>query len=159
MYVLQFLWTPYDTPEIRSLINDVEVSMIVRTKVPLICFAIVEWHPIDRVMRQFGLRKIILDNPPNLDQLHDIDMRRRTYIFWPHHHRHWIVKWNHWNNYIVHGELDQGLLHENSVYMQWYIRRTRRYISREGVVSIEVVNLLYNFNHSWYYYSLLFLTL
>ncbi|KAL5172906.1 Serine/threonine-protein phosphatase 7 long form [Glycine soja] len=34
--------TPYDTPEIRSLINDVEVSMIVRAKVPLICFAIVE---------------------------------------------------------------------------------------------------------------------
>jgi len=42
MYVLQFLWTPYDTPEIRPLINDEEVSMIVRAKVLLICFAIVE---------------------------------------------------------------------------------------------------------------------
>ncbi|XP_006604967.1 protein MAIN-LIKE 2-like [Glycine soja] len=38
----EFLWAPYDTPEIRPLINDVEVSMIVRAKVPLICFAIVE---------------------------------------------------------------------------------------------------------------------
>ena len=74
-------------------------------------------------------------------------MRGRTDIFWPHHHRHWNLKWNHWNNYIVHGEMDQGLLHENSEYMQWYIRRTRRYISREGAVSTEVVNLLYNFNH------------
>ena len=99
-------------------------------------------------MRQFGLRQIIPDDPPNLDQIHDIDMRGRTNIFWPHHHRHWIVKWNHWNNYIVHGEMDQGLLHENSEYMQWYIRRTRRYISREGAVSTEVLNLLYNFNHS-----------
>jgi len=148
MYVLQFLWTPSDTPEIRPLINDVEVSMIVREKVSLICFAIVEQHPIDRVMRQFGLRQIILDDPPNLDQLHDIDMKGRTNSFWPHHHRQWIVKWNHWNDYIVHGEMDQGLLHENSEYMQWYIHRTRRYISREGAVSIEVVNLLYNFNHS-----------
>jgi len=41
--------------------------------------------------------------------------------------------------------MDQGLLHENSKYMQWYIRRTRRYILREGVLSTEVVNLLYNF--------------
>ena len=99
-------------------------------------------------MRQFGLRQIISDDPQNLYQLHDINMRGRIDIFWPHHHRHWIVKWNHWNNYIVHGETDQGLLHENSKYMQWYIRRTRRYISREEAVSTEVVNLLYNFNHS-----------
>ena len=42
MYVLQLLWTPYNTLEIRPLINDVEVSMIVRAKVSLICFAIVE---------------------------------------------------------------------------------------------------------------------
>ena len=88
---MQFLWTPYDTPEIRPLINDVEVSMIVRDKVSLICFAIVEQHPIDRVMRQFGLRQIIPCDPPNLDQIHDIDMRGRTDIFWPHHHRHWIL--------------------------------------------------------------------
>ena len=106
------------TQEIRPLINDVEVSMIVRAKVPLICFTIMEWHPIDRIMRQFGLRQIIPNDPSNLDQLHDIYMRGRTYIFWSHHHRHWIVKWNHWNNYIVHGEIDQGLLHENSEYMQ-----------------------------------------
>ena len=118
MYVLSLLWTPYDTPEIRPLINDIEVSMIVQAKVPLICFAIVKLDPIDRVMRQFGLQQIISDDPPNLDQLHDIDMRRRTNIFWPHHHRHWIVKWNQWNNYIIHGEMDQGLLHENSEYMQ-----------------------------------------
>ena len=66
-------------------------------------------------MRQFGLRQIIPDDPPNLDQLHDIDMRGRTNIFWPHHE---IAKWNNWNAYIVHGEMDQGLLLENSQYMQ-----------------------------------------
>ena len=68
-------------------------------------------------MRQFGLRQIIPDDPPNLDQVHDIDMRGRIDIFWPHHHRHWIAKCNHWNDYIVHGEMDQGLLHENLEYV------------------------------------------
>ena len=34
----------------NKVINDFEVSMIVLAKVSLICFAIVEWHPIDRVM-------------------------------------------------------------------------------------------------------------
>lgn len=35
MYMLQFLWTPYNTPEIRPLINNVEISMIVRAKISL----------------------------------------------------------------------------------------------------------------------------
>ena len=69
-------------------------------------------------MRQFGLQQNILDNPVNLDELHDIDMRGRTYIFWSRHHCHWINKWNHWNDYIVQGEVDHGILHENSENMQ-----------------------------------------
>ena len=73
-------------------------------------------------MRQFELRQIISNDPPNLDQHNDIDMRGKTSIFWPHHHCHWIAKWNHWNDYIFHSKMDQGLLHENSKYMQWYIR-------------------------------------
>ena len=119
--------------------------MIVRTKVPLICFAIVEWHPTDKIMRQFRLQQIISDDPPNLDQPHDIDMRERINIFLPHHHHDRVAKWNHWNDYIVHGELDQGLLHENSEYMQWYIRQTRWYILHEGTLSIEIVSSIYNF--------------
>ena len=35
IYILQFLWTPYEAPQIRRLINNVEVSMIVHAKVPL----------------------------------------------------------------------------------------------------------------------------
>jgi len=62
--------------------------MIVHAKVPLICFAIVEWHVVDMVMRQFRLQENIPDDLLNLDELYDIDLRRRTDIFWPYHHRH-----------------------------------------------------------------------
>ena len=88
IYVLQFLWTPCETPQIRQLINNVEVSMIVRAKVILICFAIVECHAIDKVMRQFGLQQNIPDDPPNLEELHDIDIRGGIDIFWPYHQCH-----------------------------------------------------------------------
>ena len=73
-------------------------------------------------MRQFRLRQNILDDLPNLDKLHDIDMRGGTNISWPYHHSHWINKWNYWNDYIVQCEINHGILHENSEYIQWYIR-------------------------------------
>ncbi|KAL5190171.1 Serine/threonine-protein phosphatase 7 long form [Glycine soja] len=37
-----FLWTPYKTPQIRRLINNVEVYVVVCAKVPLIYFEIME---------------------------------------------------------------------------------------------------------------------
>lgn len=50
IYVLPFLWTPYGTLEIRSFINYVEVSMIVRAKVPLM-FCNCGRHLTNKVMR------------------------------------------------------------------------------------------------------------
>jgi len=32
-------------------------------------------------MRQFGLRQNISNDPPNLEELHDINIRGKTYIF------------------------------------------------------------------------------
>jgi len=40
------------------------------------------------------------------------------HFFWLYHHPHWINKWNHWNDYIVEGEMDHCILHENLEYMQ-----------------------------------------
>ena len=127
-YVFQFLWTPYETLQIRWLINHVEVSMIVHVKLPLLCFPTVEWHVVNRVIKQFRQWKNILNDPPNIDELHDIGIRGRTNICLSYHHCHWVNKWNHWNDYIIQGEMDHGTLHENSEYMQWYICWTRRYI-------------------------------
>ncbi|KAF1899127.1 hypothetical protein Lal_00019249 [Lupinus albus] len=41
----QFVWTPYQNIDFMGQIPD-----MARSRVPLICFAIVEWHAADRVM-------------------------------------------------------------------------------------------------------------
>ncbi|KAF1894843.1 hypothetical protein Lal_00022337 [Lupinus albus] len=47
-------FTPYKNMNFMGQIPD-----IARARVPLISFVVVEWHPSDRVMRQFGLQQPI----------------------------------------------------------------------------------------------------
>lgn len=131
---------PYDRHEIRRL-NIPDVSEVAQAIVPLICYAIVEWHPIDRVMRQFGMHQGIPQEPPNFDRLHRIDMRGKTDVHWPDRHRQWIDLWDDRHNRIVRAVLFSGVLHENSDYMQWYIRHTRRYMTRMGACTAGTVLL------------------
>ncbi|XP_027905255.1 protein MAIN-LIKE 1-like isoform X2 [Vigna unguiculata] len=130
----QFLWTPYRKDDVSPLINvvtNVEVSPVSRAVVPLICFATVEFHQVDRVMRQFGFRQNIPIDPLNLDQLHKEDMRGRTDRCWPQYHQKWIAMWNDRHNRLIQGIPfgGNGHLRDNTTYMEWYINRTIRYIS------------------------------
>lgn len=131
----QFIWTPYDAPKIRRIINDFWVSNIIYAMVPLICYVTVEWHPVDRVMRQFGFKQGVPNPPRDLGKFHNMDFRGQSEFDWGDYHRTFISEWNNWNNTMIYGQPYTGLEHENSEYMEWYIAHTRRYMSREGAIS------------------------
>ncbi|KAF1887493.1 hypothetical protein Lal_00040547 [Lupinus albus] len=60
------------------------------------------------VMRQFGLQQTIPQDPSNFDKLHKMDLRGKNEYNWPKKHE----------------------------YMQWYLQRTRRYISLDRTYSV-----------------------
>lgn len=134
----QFIWCPYTEDDIAALIIG-EVSCVCRAVVPLICFATVEFHQADRVMRQFGFRQTIPTDPLNLDQLHKEDMRGRTERYWPQYHERWIVLWKDRHNRLIQGVQfnGNGHLRDTTTYMQWYINHTIRHISLPQQTSDE----------------------
>ncbi|KAE8733142.1 hypothetical protein F3Y22_tig00001478pilonHSYRG00093 [Hibiscus syriacus] len=91
----QFEWVPYSTDDVRAVIppelrgpSDVWMAMV-----PLICYATVEWHSTDRVLRQFGCFQPIPDALRNMDELHSLDRRGKTYTDWLVRHHEWVVLW------------------------------------------------------------------
>jgi len=138
------LWTPYKAHHISRLII-IDVLDVSRVIVPLICFSTVEFHQVDRVMRQFGLRQPIPLDPLNLDDVHKDDIRGRTDRNWPHYHQKWIAMWNDRQTSLIQGQQfgGNGHLRDTAPYMQWYISHTIRYITpQQASVSDEEVSSL-----------------
>ncbi|KAF1891487.1 hypothetical protein Lal_00012375 [Lupinus albus] len=71
-----------------------DLCHIARARVPLISFALVEWHPSDQVMRQFGVQQPIPQDPINLEKQHKLDLRGKNDYNWPQKHDQWIQIWN-----------------------------------------------------------------
>ncbi|KAF1896904.1 hypothetical protein Lal_00034605 [Lupinus albus] len=54
---------------------------------------------------------------------------------WQQKHDQWIQIWNHREDYVINGLPNVQPLYHYSQYMQWYIQRTRKYISPDGAYS------------------------
>uniref|UniRef100_A0A2N9I654 Aminotransferase-like plant mobile domain-containing protein n=1 Tax=Fagus sylvatica TaxID=28930 RepID=A0A2N9I654_FAGSY len=103
-----------------------------RSVTPLICFQIVEWHLPNRALRQFGMQQDI-PQPANTDvKLHDCDLRGKVHENWRQRWRHYISIWDHRREHVVTRDKMVGLMAYHDPYIDWYLRITRRFISRRS---------------------------
>ena len=67
---LQFLWRPYEIPAIISCVPSHvgDERAVCSAVTALVCFEAVEWHPSNRVTRQFGIYQLIPPDPMNLGE-------------------------------------------------------------------------------------------
>ena len=74
---MKFVWQPYEDAAIDAHIpDDVRGERPLWSTVsPLICFEVLEWHVVDRVMRQFGFVQPISFPPQSLEGFHNKDLR------------------------------------------------------------------------------------
>ena len=110
----------------------ITASNVWRSKVPLICFWLVEFHLPDRVLRQFGLKQEVPEDADTDRDLHKIDARGKVEKNWRVEHELHIQKWNNRSEYVCHGERIEEVMSRHHPYMVWYRRITRLYIDRNS---------------------------
>ena len=95
-----------------------------RSKVPLICFWLVEFHLPDRVLRQFGLKQEQPEDADTNRDLHKIDARGKVDKNWRVEHVGHIRKSNDRSEYVCHAERIEEVMSCHHPYMVWYRRIT-----------------------------------
>ena len=113
-------WQPYTMAKMEALADICRDSQVIwRSRCPLICFDIVEFHLSDRVMRQFGLEKPILDACDTQATPHAIDRRTADKNLLVRHRSH-LDAWNDRESIMVQGE--NYTEHSLGMYMAWYMQ-------------------------------------
>ncbi|KAF1862116.1 hypothetical protein Lal_00026635 [Lupinus albus] len=72
-----------------------------------------------------------------------MDLRGKNDYNWQQKHDQWIQIWNNREDYVVNGLPNVQHLYHYSQYMQWYLQRTRKYISPDESYSSGSIH--YNF--------------
>ena len=96
---------------------------------PLIFFDIVEWHHLERVLLQFGLIQCIHLTSYVDSDLHSIDRRGRPQFDWRLYHERYVALWEARGDHIVTAEPIEPHMDYHALYMTWYRRITRRFIT------------------------------
>ncbi|KAF7806398.1 serine/threonine-protein phosphatase 7 long form-like protein [Senna tora] len=123
-------WTPYSSMLERGEIPNeyLQHPDIWRASVPLVNFAIVEWHHSDRVLRKFGMTQSIPGPPRDLSDVHGLSLRNKSHQTWYERHKAWIDIWFQWPALVCTTSVAPTHLDRRSDYMQWYRRHTRKWI-------------------------------
>ncbi|KAK9269837.1 hypothetical protein L1049_025410 [Liquidambar formosana] len=123
---IDYIWQPYSEEMIASLPKYCRDGMeIWRTRSPLICFEVVEWHFPERVLRQFGIRQQVPDMCDTESTLHRIDRRGHSGKNWLHEHKSYIQMWEERRGRIVDGDVSDKHMRYDDPYMVWYRSITR----------------------------------
>lgn len=96
-----------------------------RTRSPLICFDVVEWHFPDRVLRQFGFRQSIPEHCHTDERLHKVDRRGKPETRWAEFHAPYLQRWADRAAHVIGGELTEERMSHDDPYMVWYRRHSR----------------------------------
>ncbi|MQL81896.1 hypothetical protein Taro_014365 [Colocasia esculenta] len=125
----QVRWEPY-TSDILQILPVVsrQGSDLWLSRVPLLCFSIVEMHVPDRVLRQFGRVQPIFGPVDALDR---VTQKGRGHIDWARYFTHFVQMWHRWRDYIIPPDEDTVGIGRVE-YMSWYWSITRRYTGRPG---------------------------
>ncbi|KAH1233370.1 Serine/threonine-protein phosphatase 7 long form [Glycine max] len=117
-----FLWEPYPTTVMSMLPPICLVGSVAWCAVvPLICFHVVEWHQLDRVLRQFGMQQPIPKAPSQPQNIHGLTLKGKQDENWFQLLAPFISQWNNRAEFRVDVyPRQEGLLTFNSDYMVWY---------------------------------------
>ncbi|GMI91014.1 hypothetical protein HRI_002770700 [Hibiscus trionum] len=140
----EFLWTPYSDSDINECLPNFEPETVSAwtAVVPLIWYAVVEWHPVDRVQRQFGRLQTIPLDPPDFDDLHKITRQGKLEVDWSVKHVQWIAQWQDRHRRQALNEyrmFDEPMM--SSGYFAWFFGSGKPYLltSKEQAAVFEHV--------------------
>ena len=120
------LWEPYIGESVSHLPNKCLVDQeIWWTMSPLICFEIVEWHHLKRVLHQFGLHQGIPPFCSLKQELHLVDKRGRHKYDWETYHAPYVALWTTHVERIITSPLMAVIMDFHDSYMEWYRHITR----------------------------------
>uniref|UniRef100_A0A2N9GV16 Aminotransferase-like plant mobile domain-containing protein n=1 Tax=Fagus sylvatica TaxID=28930 RepID=A0A2N9GV16_FAGSY len=138
----QIIWEPY-----KEILDGLPAYCkagqdIWRTKSPLVCGHLIEWHLPNRVLRQFGMEQDIPGPFDTETRLHDVDLRGKSDTDWTIEWDDYIQKWNKRAETVVTRPLLEQPISYSHPYMRWYRQITRRCISKDSSQYDELADIL-----------------